>query len=321
MAYSFFEKRYIFVIRKLIKKKNNEMNRRYFICKSVTAVTIACYGLNRKAWSATTMPDAEGKNRIGLQLYSIRDTLPADPEGCLKKLSDMGYSYAEAYGYNGSVFLNKRLKVWSEMLKDAGMQLSGTHCGTGILPADIQAKEWDYWRKSIEEMGIAGGKRLVQSFLPTEKTLDEVKRVAEQFNRIGELCKAGGIKFGYHNHHTEFTKVNGEAILDVLLRNTEPGFVFFQMDLGHVVNGGGDILSYIQNYPGRFLSWHASDFKKGEGYTEVGQGDVPYDALFSQADSYGLEDLTVEQEVGSDIYASCKRDLDFLAKYSWTKIK
>ena len=107
-------------------------------------------------------------------------------------------------------------------------------------------------------------------------------------------------------------------ILDVLLRNTDPGLVFFQMDMGHVVNGGGDILNYFQHYPGRFLSWHASDFKKGQGYTEVGQGDVPYDTLFDMAVSYGLEDLTVEQEVGGDIYASCKVDFDFLIKYAWT---
>jgi sugar phosphate isomerase/epimerase len=271
------------------------------------------------AWPAATMSGANGRHRIGIQLYSIRKTLPDDHEGCLKKLSDMGYTFAEAYGFDGNVFLKKRLKEWSLMLNDVGMKLSGTHCGTGLLPADRQSAEWDYWRKSIDEMNAAGGKRLIQSFLPSDKSKDEVKRVAEQFNRIGELCRAGGIKFGYHNHHSEFKPVGSEIILDLLLRNTDAGLVFFQIDLGHAVNGGGDILAYMRNYPGRFLSWHASDFKKGAGYTEVGDGDVPYDELFSQAASYGLEDLTVEQETEGDIYASCKRDFDFLAKYSWTK--
>jgi sugar phosphate isomerase/epimerase len=273
------------------------------------------------AWPNVAAPGAKSRNRIGIQLYSIRETLPADGQGCLKKLSDMGYSYAEAYGFDSHTFLNKPLKEWSSMLKDVNMQLSGTHCGTGMLPADVQAGEWDYWRKSIDGMSAAGGKRLTQSFLPAGKTADEVKRTAEQFNRIGELCKAGGIKFGYHNHHSELGRVDGEVIYDLLLRNTDPKLVFFQMDLGHVVNGGGDILAYLRNYPGRFLSWHASDFKKGQGYTEVGQGDVPYDALFKQAASYGLEDLTVEQETEGDIYASCKNDFNFLAKYPWTKAK
>ncbi|MDR0757604.1 MAG: sugar phosphate isomerase/epimerase [Tannerella sp.] len=299
------------------------MDRRNFIRKSVVAAAAtACYGLNGKmARSAAAMPGAKGKNRIGIQLFSIHATLPDDHKGCLKKLSDTGYSYAEAYGFDGSVFLKKRLTEWSAMLKDVGMQLSGTHCGTGLLPADVQAGEWDYWRKSIDEMNAAGGKRLIQSFLPAGKTQDEVKRTAEQFNRIGELCKAGGIKFGYHNHHSEFKPVDGEIVFDLLLRNTDAGLVFFQIDLGHAVNGGGDILAYMRNYPGRFLAWHASDFKKGQGYTEVGEGDVPYDALFDLAASYGLEDLTVEQETDGDVYASCKRDFDFLIKYPWTKIE
>jgi sugar phosphate isomerase/epimerase len=295
------------------------MNRRNFMRRSVVTAATVCYGLNRgTAWSAADVPGVEGKHRIGIQLYSIRETLPADHAGCLKKLSDMGYSYAEAYGFDGSVFLNKRLKEWSVLLKDVGMQLSGTHCGTGLLPANVQAGEWDYWRKSIDEMNAAGGKRLIQSFLPAEKTQDEVKRAAEQFNRIGELCRAGGIKFGYHNHYSEFKPVDGEIILDLLLQNTDAGLVFFQMDLGHTVNGGGDILDYMRKYPGRFLSWHASDFKKGKGYTEVGEGDVPYDVLLGLAASYGLEDLTVEQETEGDVYASCRRDFDFLAKYPWT---
>jgi sugar phosphate isomerase/epimerase len=296
------------------------MDRRDFIRKSVVAA--ACCGLNvGQAWPAAAVRGAEGKRRIGLQLYSIRETLPGDHAGCLKRISDMGYLYAEAYGFDGSVFLKKRLTEWSAMLKDTGMQLSGTHCGTGLLPADVKAAEWDYWRKSIDEMNAAGGKRLIQSFLPAGKTLDELKRTAEQFNRIGELCRAGGIKFGYHNHHSELRQVEGEVALDVLLRNTDAALVFFQMDLGHVANGGGDITAYMRNYPGRFLAWHASDFKKGSGYTEVGQGDVPYDALFDLAASYGLEDLTVEQETGGDIYAACGRDFDFLAKYSWTKLQ
>ncbi|MDR1224999.1 MAG: sugar phosphate isomerase/epimerase [Tannerella sp.] len=297
------------------------MNRRNFIRKSVATAAVACYGVKGMAWPDVAAPGAKNGNRIGIQLYSIRETLPADNEGCLKKLSDMGYSCVEAYGFDSHTFLKKPLKEWSRMLNGVNMQLSGTHCGTGLLPADVQAGEWDYWRKSIDEMSAAGGKRLTQSFLPAGKTADEVKRTAEQFNRIGELCRVGGIKFGYHNHHSEFGRVDGEVIYDLLLRNTDTGLVFFQMDLGHVVNGGGDILAYLRNYPGRFLSWHASDFKKEQGYTEVGQGDVPYDALFEQAASYGLEDLTVEQETEGDIYASCRNDFDFLAKYPWTKAK
>lgn len=291
------------------------MNRRTFISNGMLIGAGCCCGFDQVL--AASLKDNTSKNRIGIQLYSIRDFLPKDINGSLKKIADIGYSYAEAYGYNGN-FLDKSLSEWSFILKDFGMQLSGTHCGTGLLPADIQAKEWDYWRKAVADMKDAGGKHLVQSWLPA-KTLDELKRLAEQFNQIGEMCKKGGVKFGYHNHHAEFRQMEGQVILDVLLQNTDPKLVFFQMDLGHAVNGGGDILAYHQKYPGRFLSWHASDFKKGQGYCEVGEGDVPYDDLFKLAESYGLEDLTVEQETKGDIFASLKRDFDFLIKYSWTR--
>ena len=205
------------------------------------------------------------------------------------------------------------------MLNDAGMKLSGTHCGTRILPQDINAPEWDYWRNSADAMKEAGGGLLVQASLPPVNSSDEVKRVAEQFNRIGRLCGQRGIRFGYHNHHKELKELDGQVILDLLLEHTEPSLVFFQLDLGHAVNGGGDIAAYFKKYPRRFISWHASDFKKGAGYVEVGKGDVPYDTLFKMTTLSGLENLTVEQETGGDIYEALKHDFDFLAGYKWTK--
>jgi sugar phosphate isomerase/epimerase len=296
------------------------MNRRNFINKSMAAV-IACYGLNRVTPAMAAMAPAAGKkkNRIGIQLYSIREYLPDDFRGSLKKLADIGYTYAEAYGFDGKTFLGKTLKETNAILNDLGMELSSTHCGTAMLPADTGAKEWDYWRQSVQEMKAAGGRQLVQSWLPADKTLDEVKRTAEQFNKIGKICKSGGISFGYHNHNAEFKQVGGQVVLDTLLQNTDPGLVFFQLDLGHALNGGGDILAYLKKYPKRFLSWHASDFKKGGGYTELGQGDVPYDELFKLAKSYGLKDLTMEHEGGDDRFGACKNNFDFLAKYPWTK--
>jgi sugar phosphate isomerase/epimerase len=299
------------------------MDRRSFISKGIVAAA-ACYGLNGSSFSAlaANTADAEGskkKNRIGIQLYSIREDLPKDFRGSLQKLADMGYSHVEAYGYDGDTFLGKTFKETSVIVKDMGMKLTSTHCGTGPLPADTQSKEWDYWRKTAVAMKEAGGNFLAQPWLPAASTIDDLKRSAEQFNKVGEICKKNGLKFGFHNHDAEFKKIDGQIIEDFIIQNTEPGLVFFQIDLGHAINGGADILAYMSKYPKRFLSWHASDFKRGKGYVELGEGDVPWDGLFKIAKSYGVEDLTMEHESGNDIFASCKRNFDFLAKYPWTK--
>ncbi|MDR2423113.1 MAG: sugar phosphate isomerase/epimerase [Prevotellaceae bacterium] len=295
------------------------MNRRDFINKSLAAAALCCTAGYTPALAGRL--SKKKKNRTGIQLYSINRTLPQNISGSLKKLADIGYQYAETYGYNGRESVGKTLKEWAVLLNDTGMKLSGTHCGTPVLPQNINASEWDYWRNSADAMNEAGGGLLVQSFLPSAKSSDEVKRVAEQFNRIGRLCGERGIKFGYHNHYEEFRQMDGKAVLELLLENTDPALVFFQLDLGHAVNGGGDIISYFRKYPKRFRSWHVSDFKKGVGYVEVGKGDVPYDALFDMAAACGLEDLTVEQETDGDIYTSLKHNFDFLAKYKWTRGK
>jgi len=292
------------------------MRRRDFLTKSAMAAALCCTGKYISASPKAFFNPQKAKNRIGIQLYSVNKQLPDDFAGTIKKLADMGYSYAEAYGYNGA-FLGKTLKETNQTLNEHGMQLSGTHCGSGLLPEDTRNKEWDYWRKGVTDMMEAGGKHLVQSWLPAQN-LDELKKLAAQFNKIGEMCLRGGVSFGYHNHHAEFKEMDGHVILDFLIQNTDPKLVFFQMDLGHTLNGGGNILEYHRKYPGRFLSWHASDFKKGQGYCEVGKGDVPYEELFKIADSYGIKDLTVEQETEGDIFASCKNDFDYLIKFPWT---
>jgi sugar phosphate isomerase/epimerase len=299
------------------------MDRRSFISKGFVAAA-ACYGLNSSLFSAIAANTAnaavsKNKNRIGIQLYSIREYLPADFTGSLQKLADIGYSHVEAYGVDGDKFLDKTLKETSAIVKDMGMKLTSTHCGTDLLPTDVNAKEWDYWRKTAYSMKEVGAKFLAQPWVPSMKTMDDLKRSAEQFNKVGEICKKNGLKFAFHNHDAEFKKFDGQVIEDFLLKNTDPGLVFFQMDLGHVINGGGDIMEYMRKYPKRFLSWHASDFKKGQGYVELGHGDVPWDELFKIAKSYGLEDLTMEHEEGADRFDICKRNFDFLAKYPWTK--
>jgi sugar phosphate isomerase/epimerase len=290
------------------------MNRRQFINKSAALIAAG-------SWAGTELFAAvkPNKGRIGIQTYSIRDEMPNDFTGSFKKLSAMGYSSVEPQ-FDGDKFFGRTLKELSIILKDMGMTISSAHTGSGLLPEDTNTPEWDFWRKSTNEIKSGGGKWVVYPSLPgPANNMDDLKRIVGHFNRVGELCKKVGLRLAFHNHYEVFGKIENETVLDFLIENTDPKLVFFQLDLGHTVNGGGDCVHYIRDYPGRIPLWHASDFDlETRKYTEVGKGSVPYATLFEMAKSSGLEHLIVEQEAGG--FPSCKVDFDYLKQYKWTKV-
>jgi len=294
------------------------MNRRQFINRSAALLAVSSIG--GQSMLAETMAKMN-KGRIGIQLYSVKDELPVDFEGTLKKLSAMGYSSVEPYGFDGDKFFGYTMKEVSSIVKGMGMTLSGSHINSGIvLSEDINAKEWDFWRKCADSLKSGGGKWAIQASVPIAKTMDDLKRTVAYFNHAGEVCRRGGMKFAFHNHYEEFEKIEGEVILDYIIKNTDPQLVSFQLDLAHTLNGGGDCVHYLRDYPGRIRLWHASDFNlERKEYTELGKGSVPYSALFEIAKSSGLECLVIEQETQGDIFTSCKADIDYLKQFKWTK--
>ncbi|MDR2231840.1 MAG: sugar phosphate isomerase/epimerase [Tannerella sp.] len=293
------------------------MNRRQFINRS--AILLAAGSLANQSMLAAAAQQA-GKRRIGIQLYSVKDELPKDFMGTLKKLSDIGYSAIEPYGFTKDDFFGHTMKELSVIAKDLGMSVSGSHIWSNIQVENPTEKEWDFWKNCAGILTSGNAKYAVQSSIPKVKSLDDLKRIVAYFNRAGEICKSGGVKFAFHNHYDEFVKVDGEIILDYLIKNTDPQLVSFQLDMGHVINGGGNCEHYLRNYPGRIPLWHASDFNATERkYTEVGKGSVPYTSLFELTKTAGLEQLTVEQETQGDIFASCKVDFDYLKQFKWTE--
>jgi sugar phosphate isomerase/epimerase len=294
------------------------MNRRNFIKRSAAMMAIGS-AAGREMFAAEAAK--RNKGRIGIQLYSVKDELPKDFEGTLKKLSDMGYALVEPYGFNADRFLGHTMKELSVIVKDMGMTISGTHTGSGMMPEDMSDPKWDFWKKCAAEIKSGGGKWAIQAGFPEpHATLDDLKRISAHFNRVGEVCKKGGVRFAYHNHHQELEKIENEVILDFIVKNTDPKFVSFQLDLGHAVRGGGDCLRYMRDFPGRFKLWHASDFDvETQKYTVVGKGSVPYKELFALP-RLDLEQLTVEQETGGDIFAACKADFDYLKQFKWTQV-
>ena len=227
---------------------------------------------------------------IGIQLYTIRDMVAKDLEGTLKILAEIGYNFIEAAGYSKGTFYNYSPEEFKKLVQQSGLIPMSTHSAVTAENAAIVAED------SIK----AGMRYLVLPSLGQEyrKDLDGYKRAAEEFNKIGEVCKSIGISFGYHNHAFEFEKMNGTVPYDILLENTEPDLVLMQVDTYWMVYGGYDPLDYFKNYPGRFRLWHVKDMADDDSResTEIGSGKLQFPAYFENAKTAGLEAVIVEQE-------------------------
>ena len=292
------------------------MNRRQFMNKGAALLAMgSIVGQN-------VVAQKPNKGRIGLQLWCLKAELPIDFEGTLKKVSDIGYSAVELWNLKDGKFYNRPLEEVNRLLKEMGMSISGTHTiGTEILSENVNDKEWDFWKKSAASLKSVGGKWMIQAGYLKAKTVADLKRIAAHYNRVAEVCKTEGVKFGYHNREYEFDKIEGTVFLDFLIRNTDPKLVYFEMDWGHAVRGGGDCVRYMRDFKKRIPIWLASDFDVASGkYVEVGKGSVPYPALFDLVKSSGLEQLTVEQEdTEGDVFAKCKNNFDYMKRFKWTK--
>jgi sugar phosphate isomerase/epimerase len=138
---------------------------------------------------------------------------------------------------------------------------------------------------------------------------DEAKRSAALANRIGEAAKRAGLEYAYHNHDAEFADLgNGVTAYDVLLRETDPELVKFEIDCGWMIFAGHNPIDYFGRYPNRFPMIHVKDFLRaktadaaadkaaGMNGAELGHGVVDYKPIFAAAAKTGLRHFFVEQE-------------------------
>lgn len=258
------------------------------------------------------------KKEIYLQLYSVRDDIKSDYAGTIAKVAQMGYTGVETAGYKDGKFYGLAPADFKKSIEDAGMVVLSSHAGKPLAEPASKTnwdETWAWWDTAINAHKEAGMKYLVVPWIPTPKTLDDLKAYSDYFNKIGEKCNAAGIRFGYHNHNFEFTKVEDELIYDYLLKNTDPTKVFFQMDVYWVVMGQKAPVDYFNEYPGRFEILHIKDSK------ELGQsGMVGFDAIYNNADKAGAKYMVVEVEryTGTP-FEGVKESYDFLNNAAFVK--
>ena len=245
---------------------------------------------------------------IGLQLYTVRDAMQANPVTTLAKLAEIGYNSLEGATYTGTEkFYGMGPRDFAKVLKGNGQVMRSCHYRLGedssggvLTDGVIKGTVLHDWDRAIEDAASLGIAYMVCAWLsPKERLgLDHYKKLADDFNKAGQKCKAAGIQFCYHNHDFEFEQQEGKYPYDVLLDNTDPRLVKMEMDLYWVTKAGQDPLKLFDKHPGRFPLWHLKDMDNTpeHAFTEVGSGTIDFKRIFAHAGKSGMKYFFVEQD-------------------------
>ncbi len=289
------------------------MNRRTFL-EILTAAAVLPRHLS---WAA-----AEHRmEKIGLQLYTVRDQMKADFDGTIAKVASIGYKEVEFAGYFGRTPEQVRA-----VIDRNGLTSPSCHVEYAVLG--------DQWPSVIESSKTIGQSYIVCPWIPEEirKQPDGWKRAIDTFNHAGEISKKSGIQFAYHNHWFEFLPVNGKLPYDMLLEQCDPDLVKMELDLCWITVAGADPLTYFNRYPGRFPLVHVKDMKKlpkvsasgGQDFgdslkdmTEVGSGIIDWKRILGQSDKAGIKHYIVEHDKPQAPFESIKISYNYLSKLSF----
>jgi sugar phosphate isomerase/epimerase len=291
------------------------MNRRTFIESSIAAAVVSATA--RPAWGAVHHID-----RIGLQLYTVRELMKQDFDGTIAGVAKIGYKEVEFAGYFG-----KTPKEAKAVIDANGLTSPSAHHPIDALESKLP--------EIIEGAHVIGQKFIVCPYLDAKsRTADGYKHLAEVCNRAGEATQKAGIQLCYHNHSFEFEKVDGieGKPFDYLLAQTNPKLVKIEMDLCWMAVAGQDPVAYFNKHPGRFPLVHAKDWtNEGTGsrdyegavghpvsghMTNVGSGTIDWKKIFAQSGKAGIQHYFVENDDAKSL-DDPKASYDYLSKLTF----
>ena len=256
------------------------MERREFVQTMAGAgLAIACTGSSRAARAARL-------DKVGIQLYTVRDQMKADFEGTLAHIAEIGYKEVEFAGYFDHAAADVKA-----ILNRHGLAAPSTH---------VAFENDEKWKAALDTAKTIGHEYIVMPWIPQErrKTLDDWKNFAQVFNHAAQMAHDAGIQFAYHNHDFEFPKMDGQVPYDVLLQNTDPKLVQLEIDLYWITKAGQDPLAYFSRWPGRVPLVHVKDSAGPPEHkmVDVGQGKIEWKRIFAKREQAGIKHFFVEHD-------------------------
>lgn len=226
-------------------------------------------------------------DKIGIQVYTVRDLLKVDYVSTIKMLKAAGYDQLE---YAELPDMPYTIQEFRKVADGEGLEIPSC----GFQPEHF----FNEFQKVLDITHAAGAKYAFNGWIhPPDRTLPNLLKQSQAFNRFGADMKKVGLNFMYHNHDFEFSKVDGDkTIMDVLLQNTDPSVVNFEMDMYWVVHGGGDIIDYLTRYPTRFVACHIKDRTADGKMVNVGEGVIDWRSALAKAKDVGIKYYFVEHD-------------------------
>ena len=231
---------------------------------------------------------------IGCQTSPVRTLIEEDFPGTIKQLAAAGFQQIELcspVGYAKSGFAGVAKYKGAELrklLEDIGVKCESSHFSMEELRKDLSGRiEWakDVGLKQMFVPSLGG---------PHHPAMDDVKRAADEFNKMGEQTGKANVQLGLHNEEFELTTVDGKRTYDILIGLLDPNLIKFQFQLS-TISRGYDAAEYFTNYPGRFISMHLQDWSAADKKTvAIGQGDLNWNKIFNAAKIGGVQSYFVE---------------------------
>lgn len=224
---------------------------------------------------------------VALAVFTVEDELNKDYYKTLQKIKEIGYDFIEIGGFG-----NYNTKEWNKVLDELGLKITSNHIGIEMLE-----QSFNHIVELNQEIGVSN--LVVPSIRAERRTdADSFKRVAESMNTIGLKCNENGMRLHYHNHSFEFVIFDGKTGHQILIENTDPKYVSFQLDTYWLYYGGQNPQEYIKTYSSRVRLIHLKDMLDDEkkSFAEVGEGILNFTEIFKAADESNAEYFIVEQD-------------------------
>ncbi len=229
----------------------------------------------------------------GIQLYTVRASMATDVPGTLRAIAGIGYREVEFAGYG-----DHSVQQIRRLLDDLALQAPSSHMDARHLRKDPTPLVETATEIGHDYVTIGG-------LNPEDRqTIDDYKGWADTCNRVGEACRQNGLRFAYHNHDFELLSLDGQLPFDILLDETDPSLVDFELDLFWVRKAGQDIVSVLNKAPDRFTMAHIKDMDAQGNMADVGAGGIDFEDILGNEAASGLRHLFVEHDEPPDPFKS-----------------